>query len=383
MEGYDSDVAADFKPLSPYTPPQAAGAPSRRPFLGRRLRAGRRASGEGRPAPSELPPLGALSSSTALMALDELVQKRRFEAIRPWLRGLEPPSAASGLPAATERAPLNTLELEWVHGARTHDVRGALHVTAAGEFVYPTAALVVLYKPASSKPDGGCVNCGQQRFYRKHTGAVLCTAVHPEGAIVASGALGSDAAVHIWESTTLAPLSILRSVHSGGVAAIAFSGGDGQLLASLDLAQSPLLALWDWRRGELLASARAGRSRVLGLAFNPVTGLCLWRGHAAGQPTGRSQVARGSLGRAVARRNSLGGAYTCVAFSTDGESTLCGTADGCVPTWAHTRSGTYPVVASRRSSRSTAPRRHPRCGQGWRLLWWPGLVLAPGFGLDA
>ena len=61
-------------------------------------------------------------------------------------------------------------------------------------------------------------------------------------------------------------------MHSGGVAAIAFSGGDGQLLSSLDLAQSPLLALWDWRRGELLASARAGRSRVLGLAFNPVTG---------------------------------------------------------------------------------------------------------------
>ena len=53
-----------------------------------------------------------------------------------------------------------------------------------------------------------------QRYYRGHNAAVLATAVHPHGTIVASAGLGAEPAVHVWESTTVQSLAILRGAHS-------------------------------------------------------------------------------------------------------------------------------------------------------------------------
>ena len=89
----------------------------------------------------------------------------------------------------TQRAPLNALELAYVHGARTHDTRASLHRSASGELVYPTAALVVLL---SSPLKAASSATPTQRFYRKHRSAVLSVARHPNGAIFASGALGAS-----------------------------------------------------------------------------------------------------------------------------------------------------------------------------------------------
>ena len=84
-------------------------------------------------------------------------------------------------------------------------------------------------------------------------------ALHPDGATVASGQQGSEPPILVWDARTLKTLAVLRRGHAVGVSCLAFGGGDGSLLASVDLAGAPLLCLWDWRRGELLASACVGR----------------------------------------------------------------------------------------------------------------------------
>ena len=58
--------------------------------------------------------------------------------------------ANAGFAPQSERAPVESLSLTWVHGARTHDVRTAVHITARGEIVYPAAALVVLLTPPTA-----------------------------------------------------------------------------------------------------------------------------------------------------------------------------------------------------------------------------------------
>jgi hypothetical protein len=88
-DGYDSDIAPDFTPVDELLhPPRSRGramAPSRRAFLeASSLAQAARASGAELAAvvPAEPSPLGALNASTALMAIDELVQKQRFHAVR-------------------------------------------------------------------------------------------------------------------------------------------------------------------------------------------------------------------------------------------------------------------------------------------------------------
>ena len=208
--------------------------------------------------------------------------------------------------------------------------------------------------------------------------------MHPAGTIVASGALGREPALHVWDTTSLQPLAVLPgATHSGGICALAFSS-DGQYLASCDNAPSPLIALWDWRRGTLVASARTGRQRVLGLAFSP-------RGLLVSYGAGPLRFWSADGTRLISRRGVYGGMFAdgtsasrggsrrtilCVAFTGDGEGVLCGTADGCIQQWdAHGQcvdvsavnrqqplfalhcSNAFGLVAS---------------GKGGRLLWWVG-----------
>ena len=52
----------------------------------------------------------------------------------------------SVLPKSDLSAPVDALELEWVHGYRAQDARQNLFYTAAGAIVYPAAALVKRWK---------------------------------------------------------------------------------------------------------------------------------------------------------------------------------------------------------------------------------------------
>ena len=286
-------------------------------------------------APSEPSLLGALAASTALMAIDEPVQKQSTASAR----GSRARSAdgRGGLPAASERAPLERLELTWAHGVRAHDARGALHVLRqTGEVVYPSAALVVL----QSGGGGGDGAPPAQRFYRGHTSAVLALAAHPEHPVIASGGAGAEPEVLVWDAASLQTLARLKGAHSGGLAAVAFSPSDGDLVASVDLAASPLLALWNWRRGEPwrprapAASASSGwPSRRTALITHGVGSLRYWTAEGARLTSRRGLTAAPCPTAARASQGGARRAILCVAFSADGESGNCGTADGCIQQW--------------------------------------------------
>ena len=101
-----------------------------------------------------------------------------------------------------------------IHRYRGYDCRQNLHYTKEGHIVYHVAAVGVVYDKVSHS----------QTFYTAHTDDILCLAPHPSLEMVATGQIGRDPAVHVWEVATMETKSILKGEHCRGVCTVAFSG---------------------------------------------------------------------------------------------------------------------------------------------------------------
>ena len=97
---------------------------------------------------------------------------------------------------------------------RGYDCRQNLYYTKEGKIVYHVAAVGVVYDKDSHT----------QSFYTSHTDDILSLMPHPSLDLVATGQIGRDPAVHIWDASTLQTQSILKGEHSRGVCALGFSG---------------------------------------------------------------------------------------------------------------------------------------------------------------
>ncbi|OXB55335.1 hypothetical protein ASZ78_002506 [Callipepla squamata] len=150
-----------------------------------------------------------------------------------------------------ERAPGNSIRLHFVHGYRGYDCRSNLFYTQTGEIVYHVAAVGVVYNRQQNT----------QRFYLGHDDDILCLAIHPLKDYVATGQVGRDSSIHIWDTETIKPLSVLKGYHQYGVCAVDFSA-DGKRLASVGIDDNHTIVLWDWKKGEKLSAVRTASVNV-------------------------------------------------------------------------------------------------------------------------
>uniref|UniRef100_A0A673LU81 Echinoderm microtubule-associated protein-like 5 n=1 Tax=Sinocyclocheilus rhinocerous TaxID=307959 RepID=A0A673LU81_9TELE len=157
-----------------------------------------------------------------------------------------------------ERAPASGLRLHFIHGYRGYDCRSNLFYTQTGEIVYHVAAVGVVYNRQQNT----------QRFYLGHDDDILCLAIHPVKDYVATGQVGRDSSIHIWETEFLKPLSVLKGFHQFGVCALDFSA-DGKRLASVGLDDNHTIVLWEWRKGEKLSTIRGSKDKIFVIKINP------------------------------------------------------------------------------------------------------------------
>ncbi|CAL8272598.1 unnamed protein product [Merluccius merluccius] len=157
-----------------------------------------------------------------------------------------------------EKAPGNGAKLHFIHGYRGYDCRSNLFYTQTGEIVYHVAAVGVVYNRQQNT----------QRFYMGHDDDILCLAIHPLKDYVATGQVGRDSSVHIWDTEQLKPMSVLRGFHQLGVCALDFSA-DGKRLASVGLDDNHTIVLWDWRKGEKLSAIRGSKDKIFVVKMNP------------------------------------------------------------------------------------------------------------------
>ncbi|KAG7257658.1 hypothetical protein CRUP_015754, partial [Coryphaenoides rupestris] len=155
-------------------------------------------------------------------------------------------------------APRCQLRLEWVHGYRGHQCRNNLYYTAGKELVYFVAGVGVVYNSREHT----------QKFYLGHDDDIISLSIHPDKVQVATGQVGKDPYICIWDSYSMQTVSILRDVHTHGVACLAFDS-DGQRLASVGLDAKNTLCVWDWRRGRVVASATGHSDRIFDISWDP------------------------------------------------------------------------------------------------------------------
>ena len=156
-------------------------------------------------------------------------------------------------------APESQLRLEWVYGYRGNQCRNNLYYTDAENVVYFVAAVGVVYNEQEKS----------QQFFLGHTDDIIrfsmdiyiyfaplwnissCSlALHPEKRLVATGQIGKDPFICVWDSSTLKTESILQGEHQRGITALAFSG-DGNVSMSdgyvdLHLMPVPLAPSISW-----------------------------------------------------------------------------------------------------------------------------------------
>ncbi|XP_075781606.1 echinoderm microtubule-associated protein-like 6 isoform X3 [Pelodiscus sinensis] len=157
-----------------------------------------------------------------------------------------------------ERAPEDSLKLQFVHGYRGYDCRNNLFYTQTGEVVYHIAAVAIVYSRQQHT----------QRLYLGHDDDILSLTIHPMKDYVATGQIGRDAAIHVWDTQTLKCLSLLKGQHQRGVCALDFSA-DGKFLASVGLDDNHTIVFWDWKKGEKIATTRGHKDKIFVVKCNP------------------------------------------------------------------------------------------------------------------
>ncbi|XP_042240211.1 echinoderm microtubule-associated protein-like 6 isoform X2 [Homarus americanus] len=160
--------------------------------------------------------------------------------------------------AGHDTPPPQCLRIKHVFGYHAHECRNNAHWLKDGQVVYHVAAIGVAIDPST----------GVQKHYLHHTDDILCLAVHPQGQLVASGQIGREATVHVWDATDMRIMSLLQGGHMRGVSSVAFSG-DGERVASLGLDDYHTVVIWNWLKGYKIASARGHSDKVFGMRFSP------------------------------------------------------------------------------------------------------------------
>lgn len=65
-----------------------------------------------------------------------------FAAVKPWLGAIKEPK---NHPKSVKKAPAEEYVIDWVYGYRSEEARQNVQFNAAGQAVYPTAALGVIF----------------------------------------------------------------------------------------------------------------------------------------------------------------------------------------------------------------------------------------------
>lgn len=157
-----------------------------------------------------------------------------------------------------------------------------------GRIMFPAAGLVVLMD----------IETNEQSFFSGHTDDVTCLALNPtNGSVVASGQLGKEGKIFIWNSAnitdnkmlTKAPIELSMTgsqtaaanttagvsstnsnathINMRGVFTVDFSP-DGRFLLAVGMDDMHTLSIFDWRLNTVLVSSSIGRVELSKVQFN-------------------------------------------------------------------------------------------------------------------
>jgi microtubule-associated protein-like 6 len=193
-----------------------------------------------------------------VFAIEEAGGGDEFMAVKPWLGAIKAPTAPAD---ANPSAPRVKLNLEWVYGYRGRESRSNLRYNDAGEIVYHTAGVGVIYNKKNHS----------QKHYIGHDDDIVSLAIDPSCNFVATGQMGKRPRVRVWDSESGAELCALPVVHRRAVPCLAFSPKGDKLVSvgdddnhSIAVATTPG---GSWTDGKVIAQAKGDRAVTLFATF--------------------------------------------------------------------------------------------------------------------
>ena len=173
--------------------------------------------------------------------------------------------------------PKSQLKLSWAYGYRGHDARQNCFYNAKGEVVYHTAALGVVYNPIYETQKHITDDPESDDVAEGNTDDILCMARHPDKATFATGEIGRKPKIVVWSADDCAAISIPQGFHRNAVVALCFSPC-GRYLASVGQDRDHSVAIYDWKKEELLATYAGDKGKILGINWNADSGTLVTTG---------------------------------------------------------------------------------------------------------
>lgn len=150
--------------------------------------------------------------------------------------------------------------------------------SATRDVVFSTAALVVIQEVPSQQDIAAGIAFGNQRFFDLHDDDVSALTTHPDGRHVASGQIGKEAIIYVWDSAAafepgtklLSPAALLATLqgHKRRIVCLDFSH-DGKLLVSVGEEDKAAVRVWNWKDAAQLCVVSGAVGPVSQMRFNP------------------------------------------------------------------------------------------------------------------
>lgn len=245
-------------------------------------------------------------------------EERNFMATKPWLGAMAPPTGFKKDPSKDE-APDIKLELEHVYGYRSRTCRNNVYWIDDKTIVYFAACVGIVHNVANNT----------QKFFFGHDDDVVSLDYHKGRRLVATGQLGKNPKICVWDVDTLTQVHCFDGYHQRAVVSVSFCA-DGTKIASVGLDDDHSIAVYDVTTGEMVSESKGDDRKILSVTWdtsrdadgdkNFVTvgekHIAFWE-----LDGGRLSYKRGRLGR----RGEIQ-TYPTVACTPDGP--VVGTKDG-------------------------------------------------------
>ena len=170
-------------------------------------------------------------------------------AVKPYLGAIREPSNWKD-PEDCGRRPEGDLGLKFVHGYRSERRSSLSYGDAVTEIVYHVGGVGIKYD----------IDEHSQLFNLEHDDEIVACAVHPLGHTVATGEVGKNPKIVLWDSNSGSTLSVCIGFHQRGVSMLRFTG-DGKFVVSIGMDDDHSVAVYgsdpDSNLGKLIASANS------------------------------------------------------------------------------------------------------------------------------
>ena len=203
-----------------------------------------------------IPKLGSYVDSR--LNADDGAQPRELPAsplVDVWLDSVVGPTHAS---VQNRAVPDVSIKLEYVHGYKSQNMRNAVK--------YAKDDMHIVYVCSSI---GISLNKGNrsQKYFQKHTDAITSFACSRDGAVAATGQMGHEPTVVVWDTATCQTIVTLPDLQMNAASSLAFSM-DSKLLGVVSLDVNHTVSVYDWTKGMVLCRFYGGGNQVLGIAFS-------------------------------------------------------------------------------------------------------------------